>query len=425
MKRSTPLTLLALASCAGEPRAPSSPPSGSGNGNATAAGMAGDDRGELDAERGASGGGGADVSGAGGGADAAPQSSAEFAIADVPSGPCRESSAPQRTLLAADAAGLTFDRGGRVADRYFAFDSASLAFVTFAADGGVPGDEPLASAPVYADVVALASDGAALRALEIDAAGKLVVSRFDAQGARLGASFELDGANTTDHALFAAGDRALAVWNVAGELRGRVLGSDGPQGSAFDFGTASCGEHSCHPIVLGAASHYVLVWGRALHDGIFAISFSAVDLDGTVLSTKQVLASRIGYRLVDAALLADESLALLIAEGFPSRGVLLEHLDAFGNVEGPAQRLLGAVEPWTVASHASTLAVVAQSTDDRALLRTFSSVEQASEDWICLDDNQAGAAFAPRAALFATGEGYGLVVRRMDGSSAFAATAPP
>jgi hypothetical protein len=118
-------------------------------------------------------------------------------------------------------------------------------------------------------------------------------------------------------------------------------------------------------------------------------------------------------------------IALLLAEGFPPRGVLLQRLDPFGNIAEPAQRLLGAVEPWALASHGSSLAVVARSAADRALLRTFSPSGQASEQWTCLDDNQAGARFAPRAAVFATEGGYGLVVRRTDGSSAYAASPAP
>jgi hypothetical protein len=167
------------------------------------------------------------------------------------------------------------------------------------------------------------------------------------------------------------------------------------------------------------------VWGRVLHDGSFGISFSAIDPGGAVLSSEPVLASFASYQLVDAALLADESIALLISEGFPPRGVLLQRLDAFGNIAEPAQRLLGAVEPWALASHGLSLALTARSAADRAMLRTFSSSQQASEHWSCLDDNQAGASFAPRAAVFATEGGYGLVVRRTDGSSAFVASPAP
>jgi hypothetical protein len=153
--------------------------------------------------------------------------------------------------------------------------------------------------------------------------------------------------------------------------------------------------------------------------------FGAIDPGGAVLGSKAVLASLADHQLVDAALLADESSALLIGEGFPPRGVLLQRLDPFGNIAEPAQRLLGAVEPWALASHGSSLAVVARSAEDRAVLRTFSSSQQASEHWTCLDDNHAGASFAPRAAVLATEGGYGLVVRRTDGSSAHIASPAP
>jgi hypothetical protein len=423
MKRSitTPLTLLALIACDGEPRASSSLPSNGSARAAPSAGAAGDNGGALDVARPRDA--GAEAPGPGEGNGTA-EASTGFAIVEVPGGPCQESSAPQRTLLAADAASITFDRAGRVADRYFAFDSASLAFVTFAADGP-PGEGALALAPVYADVVALSGDGSGLRALEIGDTGTLVASRFDAQGSRIGASFELDATATTHHALHVAGERALAVWNVAGELRGRPLGADGPEGAAFDFGAASCGDYGCQPFLLGASGRFILVWGRVLHDGTFGISFAAIDPSGAVLSSKPVLASFARYQLLDAALLADESIALLIGEGFPPRGVLLQRLDAFGNIAEPAQRVLGAVEPWALASHGSSLAVVARAAADRAMLRTFSSSKQASEHWTCLDDNLTGTAFAPRAAVFATEAGYGLVVRRTDGSSVYATSAAP
>jgi hypothetical protein len=423
MKRAitTPLTLIALVACNGEPRA-SSPLSSNAGARAASAGAAGGNGGSSDVT--GPGDAGAEAPGPGQG-DGTPEASSGFAIVDVPGGPCQESNEPQRTLLAADASSITFDRAGRVADRHFAFDSASLAFVTFDADDAEPGGAALATEPVYADVVALSGDGSGLRALEIDDTGALVASRFDAQGSRLGASFELDATQTTHHALFAAGERALAVWNVAGELRGRPLGVDGPEGAAFDFGAASCGDYGCQPFVLRASGPFIVVWGRVLHDASFGVSFSAIDPGGTVLSSKPVLASFANYQLVDAALFADESIALLISEGFPARGVLLQRLDPFGNIAEPAQRLLGAVEPWALASHGSSLAVVARSAADRAMLRTFSSSQQASEHWTCLDDNQAGAGFAPRAAIFATEGGYGLVVRRTDGSSVYVASSAP
>jgi hypothetical protein len=432
MKRSasTALTLLALAACTGEPRAPERAPVGSsGNGGSAAApneapgvpGAALQPAAGIGSDTDA----GTPASTRGGGSNAATEPGSAFPVVDVPAGPCVESDAAPRTLVAADAAGITFDRAGRVADRYFAFDSASLAFVTFAADAAQPGDGALASALVYADVVALSGDDSSLRALEIDEAGKLVVSRFDVAGVRASTSFELDGTNTTHHALLATGERALAAWNVTGELRGRLLGADGPHGPAFDYGAGSCGDHGCQPVLLEAPGRFVLLWGRVLHDGTFGIGFSVINPDGEVLTTKPVLASFAEYRLVDAVLLADESIALLIAEGFPSRGALLQRLDPVGNVAEPAQRLLGAVEPWAIASDGMSLAVVARSATDRAMLRTFSASNTPSEHWTCLDDNLAGEAFAPRAVVLGTRDGYGLVVRRMDGSSAFAVTAAP
>ncbi len=427
MKLSAPtaLTLLAVAACTGDPGKPgkaSTESNGSGGSATTpavpdaalqpAAGFAAD----TDA--------GAPALSRGGGGNAVTEPGAQLAVVDIPAGPCVESDAPHTTLLAADASGITFDRAGRVADRYFAFDSASLAFVTFAADAQ-PGDGPLASAAGFADVVALSGSDSSLRALEIDDAGKLVASRFDVWGVRGGTSFELDGMGSAHHALLATGERALAAWDVAGELSGRLLGADSPAGAAFDYGAGSCGDHDCRPILLEAPGRFVLLWGRVLHDGTFGISLSVIDPDGVVLSTKPVFASFAEYRLVDAALLADESIALLIAEGFPSRGALLQRLDPGGNIAEPAQRLLGAVEPWAIASHGESLAIVARSATDRALLRTFSTTHTASEQWTCLDDNLAGEAFAPRAAVFGMDHGYGLVMRRLDGSSAFAVTAMP
>lgn len=417
--------LLLLAACSGEPST-AAPLDGAGAGGAgqpePGSGDAGPggDAGSQGSSGGSDGGpADAGVSGQGGGG-----SSSEIHTVDVPDAPCVESGAPQRTLLAADELGITFDRAGRAGERYFAFDSASLAFVTFADVAPTP-DTPLAAAPIYADLVALSGEGAGRRALEIDDAGALVVSRFGPDGARIGSPVELDGASTSHHALLAAGDRALALWNVGGELRGHALGAEGTVGERLDFGAGSCGEYGCTSVILAADEHFAVVWGRVLHDGTFGLSFAAIDASGGILSVKPVLASFGEYQLADAAILPDESLAVLLAEGFPSRGVLLQRLDVFGNVSGPSQRLLGAVEPWAIASQGSTLGVVARSAADRAMLRTFSGAGQASGAWTCLDDNATGEAFSPRAAIFADVDGYGLVVRRMDGASTFSVLPAP
>ncbi len=339
-----------------------------------------------------------------------------FEVVDVPDAPCTPTTAALITILLPEPLKITFDHAGSVAERRFAFDSGTLAFVTFPSDAASAAD---ASPPVYGDLLALSGNGTGLRALELDASGALVATAFDAWGVRLATSINVDEAGTGNHALLSAGERSLAVWRTGRELRSRVLGATAVQGQIFDFGPASCGEHDCNPIVLGSEGHFVLVWGRTAHDAGFSVSFAAIGTGGATLSIKTVLSSREEYRLVDAALLADQSIALLLSEGAPSRAAVLQMLDRFGNLAGPARRLLGAAEPWSVASHGSSLGVVARSLEDQAVFRSFSALGQPSGAWSCIDDSEPGSGFAPRAAIFAEPGGYGMVVRRIDGSASY------
>lgn len=347
------------------------------------------------------------------GSEEAPPVAITDVIRDVTSAPCTATTASPLALLEAGPLGLTFDRAGSSGERRFAFDSGNLALVTFAPD------ETQNASSRSGDVVAVTASAAGLSALMLDEAGNLVMSFLDTFGVARASSIELDGAGTDHHALFAGPEGSLAVWRLDTELKGVVIASDGVTRHPIAFGAESCGEYGCKPVVLAGEQGFTLLWSRVLQNGLSALTWAALRPDGTTINLKTLLASHESYRLVDATRLGDQGVALLLSEGFPDRAPILVFVDPFGEVRAPAHRLLGAVEPWGIASHGDGVALVARSSEEQAVFGTFSESGEPSSSWSCLDDSDKNSAFAPRAALFTDGEGYGILARRTDGSAAY------
>lgn len=364
-----------------------------------------------------SGPGSAETGAAGGSPDAgraeAPPVAFSELIRDVPGAPCAATTASPLALLEAGPLGLTFDRAGSAGERRFAFDSGSLAFVTFAPDGSQTAPSP------SGDVVAVTGSAAGLSTLALDTAGNLVMSFLDTFGAAAAPSIELDGPGTDNHALFTGPEGSFAVWRLDTELKGLVIASDGVTRHPVAFGADSCGEEGCKPVVLSGEQGFTLLWSRILHNGLSVLTWAALRPDGTTIKLESILASHEFYRLVDATRLGNHGVALLLSEGFPDRRPILLFVDAFGELRAPAHRLLGAVEPWAIASHGASVALVARSSEEQAVFRAFSDSGEPSSSWSCLDDSEKNSAFAPQAALFAEGDGYGIVARRTDGSAAY------
>lgn len=325
---------------------------------------------------------------------------------------CVPTSAEPRLIQAADPFGLTFDQAGSSGERHFAFDSGSLAFVTFASDGSG------ASEPIYQDLAALVGSASGLSGLSIDDAGNLISVAFDEQGISTGASVEVAGPGTESHAL-APGDVTLAVWCVDKELQGSLLEPSGSVRAEVSLGKLSCGDYGARAVALWTPPNFTVLWSRVVHEGTSALSWAVIDTGGSVLASRSLLARAEYHALASATALADGKMALLISEGFPPRGSLLMYLDAFGHPRGPSYRLLGSVEPWSVASGGASVGVTARSSDGRAVFRTISSTGEALSPWVCLDDAAPGTAFSPRAALFPKAAGFGAVVRRSDGAAAY------
>jgi hypothetical protein len=402
--------LFALTGC-GEDARPLPPlPMGMGGEAGASGGAAG-----APESGGAAGTGAASGSG-GAGSGGAPVGSLE--VVDVPDEPCTATTALPVTVMEPEPLGIVFERAGAIGDRRFAFDSASLAFMTFDSDGSAP--SPL----VLRDVAALVAHGEGLLALEIDAGGELVATSFDALAVPVGESVKLDGTFTESHALASSPGLALAVWGVEGELRGRLLPADGAPGDLLSFGSQSCGEYGCKPVTLWNGHHFIVIWSRVLNGGMVRASWAAVAENGTIVSTKTLFTDVVFHQIIDAALLPDEGIAVLISEDFPSAAPLLLFTDAFGNGRMPAYRFLGAPEPWGVASHGSDLALVARSDEEQAVFRPLSAAGTPLGAWVCLDDSGPNTNFYPRAAIHSTSSGYGLVVRRTDGSATYLSTNP-
>jgi hypothetical protein len=340
--------------------------------------------------------------------------SPEVVIVDVPGAePCTVSEAEPQVFMPPEPLGLVFDRAGAAGPRYFAFDSASLALITFGKAGAD------ASPISYATLAAVAPFGEDLVTLELNDDGELLARSYDGFLEPQDNELALETAATFAHALGASPDSLVAVWGSAGELRGRVFVPDGSLDAAFDFGPRSCTDHGCKPFALWTGERFVVLWSRNDDTAGSVLSWAAVTREGAIEATRNVLSAEDPYALVGAARLADGQLAILLTEGAPAAAPVLLVVDEFGVPNPVLQRLQGATEGWGIASSAAGLGVVARSREAQAVFRGFNADREPLGTWVCIDDSGIDTAFEPRAALFSEASGYAAVVRQTDGSAAY------
>jgi hypothetical protein len=354
--------------------------------------------------------GGAEPTAAGGADAGSPGSPVE--VVDIESDDGELSDADASIFLEPDPSMLAFDRAGVVGDARFAFDSSSLALVTF---------DPLsgASTPaLFTDCAAAAGFGSALVTLEIGLEGELLAKAYSAALAVEQEGLLLAEVTTGSHALGAAPSQLLALWSSGGVLRGQLLTPDALEGEAFDLGPQSCADDSCESFALWTGERFVALWSRADSRGQSVLSWASIDGEGRIASSSNVLQTVQELRLASAALLPGGRVGVLLTEGTPAVAPLLAFVDAFGALEPTLHRYLGATEAWGLASHGDTLALVARSEQAQAVLRPLDSAGAPRSGWVILDDSGPNTDFEPLAALF-TDEGYAAVVRRTDGSSAY------
>jgi hypothetical protein len=398
------LVLLAWSAACGEaPVAPAAPgPSGAAGSSVSQA-----DGGEA---------GEAAVPGAGGG-DSSGGGDVSVEIVTVPAAEqCVPATATPTVFMPPEELGLVFDRAGVVGERRYAFDSASLALVTFGDEEGTD-----SSAMSYGDLIAVAVSGEDLQTLELGDGGELLARAYDGFLVQRDDELRLEEGASQAHALAASDRTLLAVWNSDGELRGSSFSPGGVLGDSFDFGPRSCGDHGCVPRIAWTGERFVVLWMRVEPGGKSVLAWAALSQEGAILATRNVFAAEDHYGLVDAAPLADGRLAILLTLGAPALAPILLFVDEHGVPEPVLQRLEGATEAWSIARSGGGLALVARSTQSQAVLRSFDGAGKVAREWTCLDDSGVDTAFEPRAALFAEGAALGAVVRLTDGSAAYLA----
>jgi hypothetical protein len=395
------LLLLGWLAACGETR-PAPALATSGNAGRFSVGEAGHGGGAIDA--------GGDA-GAGGSGEA---DSPEVVIVDVPAAePCTVSDAEPRVFMPPEPLQLVFDRAGAAGPRYFAFDSASLALITFGKAGADP--SPIS----YITLAAVAAFGEDLVTLELGDGGELLARSYDGFLEPQDGELTLETDATFAHALGASPESLVALWGSGGELRGRAFTPDGSLDATFDFGPRSCTDHGCKPFALWTGERFVVLWSRNDDAARSVLSWAVVTREGTIEATRNVLRAEDPYSLVGAARLADGQLAILLTEGAPAVAPVLLVVDEFGVPNPVLQRLQGASEAWGIASSAAGLAVVARSNTAQAVFRGFNADREPLGTWVCIDDSGIDTAFEPRAALFSEASGYAAVVRQTDGSAAY------
>lgn len=397
------LVLLGCSAACGEAPLAPAPASTAGTAGSSTSHMDGGEAGEG-AVPGAGGGQ------SGGGGDVAVE------IVDVPGAEhCSPTEATPAVFMPPEELGLVFDRAGVVGDRRYAFDSASLALVTFG-DGGAD-----SSAISYGDLVAVAAFGENVHTLELGDGGELLARTYDAFLEQRDGELQLEDGENLVHALGASEQTLLAVWHGDGELRGSSFSPGGDLGESFDFGPRSCGDYGCVPRISWTGERFVVLWTRVEADGKSVLAWAALTEEGAIIATRNVFAADDHYGLVDATPLEDGRLAVLLTLGAPALAPILLFVDEHGVAEPVLQRLEGATEAWSIARSGSGLALAARSSLSQAVLRSFDADGKVAGDWVCLDDSGIDTAFEPRAALFAEGTALGAVVRLTDGSGAYLA----
>jgi hypothetical protein len=339
---------------------------------------------------------------------------APVVIVDVPdAGPAEPLDQTPQVFMAPEPLELVFDRAAVMGSRRMAFDSASLAIISFETD------EASASPIAYGDFVAAAPFAGGLTTLELDGNG-LVARSYDAMLAPLETEMlRLDDVPGASHALGASSEKLLALWCRDRELRGELFMPGAAEADELAFGPSSCGESNCVPWVLWSGERFVALWSRVEANGHSMLSWAAIEPGGSVLGSRNVLEAEQRYQLAGASQLADGRVAVLLTEGAPAEAPVLLFLDQWGAPESRLHRLLGASEAWGVASVGEELAVAARSLQAQAVLRRFDLQGEPAGGWLQLDDSGSDTAFEPRAALFSESGGYGLVVRLTDGSASY------
>jgi hypothetical protein len=336
----------------------------------------------------------------------------EVQVVEVPSGEDVTLPVAPEVFLETTEQFYVFDRAGALSERRFAFDSSSLALITFGADGGARSDLVL-DLPVAA-----AARGDDLVVLQLDDDDQLVAITYDKQLQRLADELPLTTTSAGAYALAGSADRSVAVWNDGSELHGRLFDADGVTGDGFDFGPHSCGSHDCAASVVHTGNRFAVLWSRVDANGESLLSWGTIDDQGAALAARNVVSSATPIRLEDVTSLPGGRLAVLLSSGSPARNPLLLFVDAYGALSGPVHLYAGASAAWTMASDGDSLLIAARSNRSQGVIRQLDLTGEPLGDWLVIDDSGVSTAFEPRVALFSVDQRYGAVVRLTDGSSA-------
>jgi hypothetical protein len=339
--------------------------------------------------------------------------SQELEIVDVAAGgdgAVDVSAAPE--FMPATEAFYVFDQAGVIARRRFALDTASLALVSFDADG-TQTSEPMLDLPLAA-----AARGDELVVLELTSEDALVVVSYDSQLEHGSKPLTLAGPGTSAQALGGSVDQNVAVWSEGTRLHGQLFSAQGKVGDVFDFGPHSSADHGTAARAVWTGERFVVLWTRLDANGKAVLSWGTIDEQGAPLSAKNLLGSGSPLQLEAAVALDDGRLAALLTLGSPAQNPLLVFVDASGTISHEAHVYGGATAAWSLASDGVGLLLAARSTRSQGVVRLLDSNGDTQSPWLVVDDSALDSNFEPRVALFKVDQGYGATVRLTDGSSA-------
>jgi hypothetical protein len=201
--------------------------------------------------------------------------SQELEIVDVAAGgdgAVDVSAAPE--FMPATEAFYVFDQAGVIARRRFALDTASLALVSFDADG-TQTSEPMLDLPLAA-----AARGDELVVLELTSEDALVVVSYDSQLEHGSKPLTLAGPGTSAQALGGSVDQNVAVWSEGTRLHGQLFSAQGKVGDVFDFGPHSSADHGTAARAVWTGERFVVLWTRLDANGKAVLSWGTIDEQG-------------------------------------------------------------------------------------------------------------------------------------------------
>jgi len=343
---------------------------------------------------------------------------------DEPNTPCVMAGGTKTPLFGPDAGPLGAPYATHLASlgaNLLAAAEDQPGFFTLSPAGGSPTFYPSTLGPVCS----FASEGSTIGG----AAGgnTILYQRYDGQGNALGATVTL----SPQYPLLpngvwigSGGGTSLAVWSTQGGLfAGGITSSGASAGPSWMLSANALGAAVA---IAYDGAHFGIVWSYSPTPTTSLAFFVLASLAGPMGSPIPIASGGTAFN-VQALTTTPTGFALLALGAGGDNHTYVLPLDKTGNPLPPAHRLLGADQPWSIASFGSELGVVVSGDDvgdagesgpRPPLFRPLDAAGHALGSWVCLDTPVAKDLLQDMA-IMPTTSGYSVVYEAPSGDEVF------